>query len=103
MNNIINYIKSFLTYRDTAAADKIGYTANESEWHNYKVVIIPNNHLGKDIVFPDLNNIVPRIEDKTYIIENDIIYTTFFFISRAEETFNTQRDEHDRFLAEYSI
>ena len=37
------------------------------------------------------------------IIRTDIVYNTFFFISRAEETFNTERDIHDRFLAKYSL
>ena len=103
MKDIIDYIKSFLTYGDLAAADQIGYTANKEEWPNYKVIVIPNGHLGKDIVLPNLSNIVPRLDKKTYIIENDIIYTTFFFISRAEELINPNRDEHGRFNAKYSI
>jgi hypothetical protein len=37
------------------------------------------------------------------VFRTDIVYNTFFFISRAEETFNTERDEHDRFAAKYSI
>ena len=82
---------------------KSRYTADKSEWPNYKVVIIPNDHLGKDIILPDFSNIAPLLEDKTYIIENDIIYTTFFFISRAEELLTTERDEHGRFNAKYSI
>jgi hypothetical protein len=38
-----------------------------------------------------------------WIIRTDIIYNTFFFISRAEELINNQRDEHGRFLAKHSI
>lgn len=103
MKEIIDYLKSFLTYGDLAAADLIGYTANPEEWSNYKVVIIPNNHLGKDIVLPDLGNLAPRLENKTYIVDIDIIYTAFFFISRAEELLVSERDEHGRFNAKYSL
>ena len=103
MGDIINYIKSFLTYGHPEADKLIGYTATPAEFANYKVVVIPNNHLGKDLVLPDLSNIVPRKEGKTFIIDNDIVYTTFFFLSRAEELLVTERDEHGRFAAKYSL
>ena len=116
MNEIIDYIITFLLYGNTVAAKWVGYTANESEWENYRVVIVPNGHLGKDIVMPELDRcaveryaVVGRSdspEDEAitrYVIRTDIVYNTFFFISRAEELINTQRDEHGRFLAKYSI
>ena len=37
------------------------------------------------------------------VVRNDLIYNTFFFISRAEEVINKQRDEHGRFAAAYSV
>jgi hypothetical protein len=37
------------------------------------------------------------------IIRTDIVYSTFFFTSRAEELLNPQRDEHGRFAARFSI
>lgn len=110
MEEIINYIKTWLLYGNADAAQKIGYTADEHEWPKYKLVIVPNGHLGKDIVLPDLS--APLLESwspddtperMTYVIRTDLIYNAFFFISRAEELINDKRDEHGRFLAAYSI
>ncbi len=103
MNEIIDYILSFLLYGNTQAVKRIGYTDDANLWAQFDVVILPNRHLGKDIVLPDMSHPVIEQQDKTYVIHTDIIYNTFFFISRAEELINTQRDEHGRFLASYSI
>ena len=109
MNEIIEYIITFLLYGNANAAKQVGYTADEAEWHNYRVVIVPNGHLGKDIVMPNLEEVkgerleVEGTNNKMWIIRTDIIYNTFFFISRAEELINNQRDEHGRFLAKFSI
>ena len=54
MKEIIDYIISFLLYGNTDAAKQVGYTADEAEWQNYRVVIVPNGHLGKEIIQPDL-------------------------------------------------
>ena len=110
MDEIINYIKTWLLYGNADDAQNIGYTDDERLWPNYKLVIVPNGHLGKDLVLPELKT--PRVEqwspddapDKTVnIVRTDLIYNTFFFISRAEEVINPKRDEHGRFLAAYSI
>ena len=55
-------------------------------------------------MLPDMGKVVVEqpAKGKT-IIRTDIVYNTFFFISRAEETFNTERDEHNRFTAQFSI
>ncbi len=109
MKEIVDYIIQFLLYGNEEAAKQVGYTADEAEWHNYRVVIVPNGHLGKEIVMPDLNEAkgerleVEGTKSKTWVIHTDIIYNTFFFISRAEEVINPQRDEHGRFLAKHSI
>ena len=116
MKEIVDYIIQFLLYGHAEAAKQVGYTANEAEWQNYRVVIVPNGQLGKEIVMPELDccaveryavvgrSASPEDEAITrYIIRTDIVYNTFFFISRAEELINTQRDEHGRFLAKYSI
>ena len=109
MKEIVDYIIQFLLYGHAEAAKQVGYTADEAEWHNYRVVIVPNGHLGKEIIMPDLNEAkgerleVEGTKSKTWVIHTDIIYNTFFFISRAEEVINTQRDEHGRFLAKHSI
>ena len=99
MDEIIEYIKSFLLYGNSDASKLIGYTADETQWEKYAIVILPNGHLGKDLIYPDLET--PKISGK--VISTDIIYNTFFFISRAEELLNPQRDQHNRFLASYSI
>ena len=109
MKEIIDYIIQFLLYGNVEAAKQVGYTVNEAEWQNYRVVIVPNGQLGKEIVMPEFSEAKgERLEAKgtehqTWIIRTDIVYNTFFFISRAEEVINTQRDEHGRFLAKYSI
>ena len=110
MNEIIQYIITFLLYDNEVAANQVGYTADESQWSNYHVVIVPNGHLGKEIVMPNLEEVKVEPLGETaqdgknrWIIRTDIIYNTFFFISRAEELINNQRDEHGRFLAKHSI
>ena len=116
MKEIVDYIIQFLLYGNEEAAKQVGYTADYAEWQNYRVVIVPNGQLGKEIVMPELDRCAveryavvggsasPEDEAITrYIIRTDIVYNTFFFISRAEEVINTQRDEHGRFLAKYSI
>ena len=116
MKEIIDYIIQFLLYGNEQAAKQVGYTADEAEWQNYRVVIVPSGQLGKEIVMPELDRCAveryavvggsasPEDEAITrYVIRTDIVYNTFFFISRAEELINTQRDEHGRFLAKYSI
>ena len=110
MDEIINYIKTWLLYGNADAAQMIGYTADEREWQKYKLVIVPNGHLGKDIVLPDLTTPVVEqwsasasAEQTVAVIRTDLIYNTFFFISRAEEVINKQRDAHGRFAAAYSV
>ena len=110
MSDIIQYIITFLLYNNEAVVNQVGYTADESQWSNYRVVIVPNGHLENKIVAPDLGEVkvesigeTDKEDKKRWIIHTDIIYNTFFFISRAEELINSQRDEHGRFLAKYSI
>lgn len=46
---------------------------------------------------------VEKMNDSTIIFYVDIIAATFFMLTRWEETLNTGRDEHDRFLATKSV
>ena len=104
MKEIIDYIITWLCYGDEEAAQRVAYTADESALDSHDVIIVPNGHLGKDIVVPDFTK--PVIEQPTKgktIIRTDIVYATFFYTSRAEEVINTQRDEHGRFAAKYSV
>ena len=104
LNDIIEYIITWLCYGDKEAAKRVAYTADEKALEDHDVIIVPNGYLGNHITLPDMGRVVVEqpAKDKA-IIRTDIVYNTFFFTSRAEETFNTQRDAHDRFLAEYSI
>ena len=103
MNKIVEYIKSFLLYGDTTAATQVGYTADTTQWSRYRVVIVPCGHLGTDLVIPDFAHPeVERVGD-TLVVHTDLIYNTFFFISRAEELLCADRDEHGRFTARNSV
>ena len=104
MKDIIDYIITWLCYGDEEAAQRVAYTADEKALETHDVIIVPNGHLGKEIVIPELKK--PIVESPVkgkYILRTDIVYSTFFFTSRAEELINTQRDEHGRFAARYSI
>ena len=107
MNEIIQYIISFLLYGNENATNLVGYTSDQTQWENYRVVVVPNGKFGKEIILPDLQEVQLEsilLDDKcVYVIHTDIIYNTFFFISRAEEIINSQRDHHGRFLAKFSI
>lgn len=104
MTEIIRYIISWLCYGNETLAQRVAYTADEKALAQYDVLIVPNGHLGKDIVVPDMcKPIVDNPSKGKYIIRTDIVYSTFFFTSRAEELINHQRDQHGRFLAVNSI
>ncbi len=104
MNEIVNYIITWLCYGDEEAAARVAYTADEKALETHDVIIVPNGHLGKDIILPEMGRVVVELpaKDKA-IIRTDIVYNTFFYISRAEELINPQRDEHGRFAAKYSV
>ena len=105
MQEIIEYIIQFLLYGNEQEAQHVGYTADESLWHNYRIVVVPNGHMGKQIILPSEADLELRIEKQgnTYVVYTDVIYNTFFYISRAEELLVSERDEHGRFLAKYSM
>lgn len=105
MQETIEYIIQFLLYGNEQGAQQIGYTADESLWPNYRVVVVPNGQMGKQIVLPTEADLELRIEKQgnTHIVRTDVIYNTFFYISRAEELLVSERDEHGRFLAKHSM
>ena len=109
MQAIIDYIITFLLYGNSPATKQVGYTADKSQWEKYRVVIVPNGQLGKEIIMPHLDELqveqieAPDDQPTRWIIRTDMVYNTFFFISRAEELINPQRDEHGRFAAKYSL
>lgn len=104
MEEIINYLITWLCYGDAEAARRVAYTDDENALETYDVIIVPNGHLGKDLILPELKKPVveqPR-KDKS-IIRTDIVYAAFFFTSRAEELLVSKRDEHGRFAARFSM
>ena len=104
MKEIIDYILTWLCYGDEEAAQRVAYTADEKALETYDVIIVPNGHLGKDLVLPEFGKpVVEQPSKGKTIIRTDIVYATFFFTSRAEELINAQRDEHGRFAARFSI
>lgn len=103
VEEIVEYILTWLCYGDAQAASRVAYTNDERALEDHDVIIIPNGRLGNSIVLPEFS--AAKVEQPAKgkaIIRTDIVYNTFFFISRAEETFQTERDEHNRFLAKYS-
>ena len=104
MEEIVNYLITWLCYGDAEAARRVAYTDDEKALETHDVIIVPNGHLGKDLIVPELKK--PEVEqpqkDKS-IIRTDIVYAAFFFTSRAEELLVTKRDEHGRFAARFSM
>lgn len=100
MNDIVQYVISWLLYGNEESARMVGYTDNPEEFDRYKLVILPCGHLGKDWVMPDMDN--PKVTNGK-VIATDIVYNTLFFTSRAEELLTNERDEHGRFLSKHSI
>ena len=103
-DQIVNYLITWLCYGDEEAAKRVAYTADEKALETYDLIIVPNGHLGKDLIVPELTRPVVEqpAKDKT-IIRTDIVYSAFFFTSRAEELLNPKRDEHGRFAAKDSM
>lgn len=105
MQEIIDYIIQFLLYGQQEGVQRVGYTSDCSLWPNFRVVVVPNGHLGKAIVMPTDEDLEWRCEQvgETFVVHTDVVYNTFFFTSRAEELLVSQRDQHGRFLARYSM
>ncbi len=85
----IDYIRTFLLYGNVEASHCVGYTANQEEWKNYRVIILPKQTLY-------LNTTLPiEKHQETIIITEDIIYTAFLLLSRQIEK-RMEKDEHGR-------
>ena len=112
MEDTVDYIKQFLLYGNKEAAKWVGYTRNQDEWEQYKLVIVPGDNLltgeKKDWTIPDFTK-PPKAEKQgeiidefgettggTWIIEQDIIYNALFLLSQAELTMDLPRDKHGR-------
>ena len=64
METIIQYLIEWLCYGNTEAAARVAYTADESALQTHDLIIVPNGHLGKDIVLPDMGKPVTDNPEK---------------------------------------
>jgi len=102
MTPTIRYILSVLLYGQDSAIDQVNYATQADPDSPYLVTILGQGIDG-ELYYPDLGQPkVEKLKNGHYIIQTDIVYNTFFFISRAEEVLNSKRDQHGRFLAQYS-
>ncbi len=123
MTEIIEYIIQFLL-GGTASPEiiaKIGYTANNEDFHKYKLVIVPSSFFDKEVygtgqslpvlplpIWEEVPLLFgePLVEKtgETLILHADLIASTYFLISRYEEMVNHGcRDEHGRFPGKESL
>ena len=123
MSETINYIIRFLLGEELSPIiiNQVGYTSNQEEFHKYKLVILPSPFFSNEIYgTPDsLPNLPLQIWEEapilfgdpvveqnndTRILHADLIASTFFLISRYEETVRTdKRDIHGRFPGKESL
>ena len=112
MEDTVEYIKQFLLYGNEEAAKQIGYTRNQEEWNQYKLVIVPGDNLltgeRKDWTFPDFTKppkaekqgeVIDEFGEKsggTWVIREDLIYNALFLLSQAELTMDLPRDRFGR-------
>ena len=122
MTEIIDYILHFLL-GETVSADikmSVGYTDKQEEFSQYKLVIVLSQFFGdtcygneKSLPQLPLDNWegtpllfgIPKTEQlgDTLVLHADIIASTYFLISRYEETVNLSRDNHGRFSGKESL
>ena len=112
MEDTVEYIKQFLLYGNEEAAKWIGYTRNQDDWGQYKLVIVPGDNLltgeRKEWTIPDFTK-PPKAEKQgeiidefgettggTWVIREDLIYNALFLLSQAELTMNLPRDRFGR-------
>jgi len=102
MEEVIRYIIRFLCYGNESAAQQVRYVKQLDSDVSYPLTIV-GNEMDLPIHYPyNTEPQVERLANGHYVIRTDVVYNTFFFISRAEELINPQRDQYGRFLARYS-
>jgi hypothetical protein len=123
VGNTIKYIIQFLLGKSVSSkvAAKIGYTADESEFKNYAIVIVPSDFFAPDIYGSEQS--LPQLplksweetpflfgeasqyeKNKTTVLKADLIASAYFLISRYEEyARKTVRDIHGRFPGKESL
>ena len=117
MIDTIQYILRFLLGEDISEEllSRVGYTSDPTEYHKYKLVIIPSSFFSAEIYgtlksIPPLplqlweeapilfgSPLVEQVES-TRILHADLVASTYFLISRYEEIVRDDvRDVHGRF------
>jgi len=117
MTDTLLYILRFLMGEDTSdeLLSKVGYTDDPTEFHRYKLVIIPSTFFSTGIYgtsksIPQLplqiweeapilfgEPLVEQLED-VLVLHADLIASTYFLITRYEEIVRPEtRDIHGRF------
>jgi len=123
MTEIIHYIIGFLLgeHISPEIIKQIGYTANPSEFSNYKLVIVPSHFFDKEIYGTEQSLPVLPLKiweetpilfgqastetiGETLVLHADLVASTYFLISRYEEMVRRNvRDEHGRFNGKESL
>lgn len=124
MEEIVHYILKFLLRSSVSDAEirQIGYTSDPADFHRYKLVIYPSFFFKHDVygsvrsipdaVHLDLWENTPLIygepvidkKNDTVILYADIIASTYFLITRYEETIHRNiRDQYGRFPGRESL
>jgi len=123
MSEIFDYIIRFLLGENLSAeiVAQVGYTSNQEEFQNYKLVIVPSTFFSPEVYgtpasLPHLplqiweeapiifgTPVVEQFEN-TRVLHADLIASTYFLISRYEEIVRPEvRDIHGRFPGKESL
>ena len=120
MQELIAYIISYLARQEYTLESLICYSADPVVWREHRIAIVPSGFFTSPLYLHPKSLPTPpyytindtpllfgddRVEQvgDTLVIYADIIASSFFFLSRYEEVVSARRDEHGRFLAEYSL
>ncbi|MDO4757620.1 MAG: hypothetical protein Q4A54_14835, partial [Parabacteroides sp.] len=123
MKDIVSYIIQFLlgTNQKEEISQLVGYTNDTNQFANYRVVIRPSSFFKEGIYgtphslphlpLKEIEN-VPLLfgssksewYGNTWVVHGDIIASTYFLITRYEETLKREiRDTHGRFPGKESL
>ena len=118
-------IKQFIAFLlncniNSDIVSQIGYTCDESEFSQYKLVIVPSDFFADS--YYGLTQSMPTLPMKmlgetpvlfgktdivkinnTLVVYADIIASSYFLLSRYEELINNKRDEYGRFQEKNSV
>ena len=74
VNEIVDYIITWLCYGDSDLAKRVAYTKDEKALEDHDVIIVPNGNLGNHIVLPEMDKVrVEQPAKNKAIIRTDIV------------------------------